>query len=119
MMSSGSYGAPSLQQRGGFVFGALGLAGARGSTQHGALALEAAGGVRNTSYYFDSTYHMCETQTIVNETRAVVEARARAELWLGPWITAGATLGTSVLSKGDWLAGVYFGIHSRAFAGVR
>ena len=32
---------------------------------------------------------------------------------------AGAALGTSVLGRGDWLAGLYFGIHTRTFDGGR
>ena len=51
--------------------------------------------------------------------RSVVEARARAELWVSPWLTAGVSVGSNVLEKNDWMAGLYFGIHSRAFAGTR
>ena len=122
MTSTGSFGAPSMSQSGGMVFGALGLAGLRGTTSRGSFAIEAAGGVRNTSYNFHSSYHLCEETTSVNDTRGVVEARARAELWLGPWFTAGATLGANVLSigsGGDWLAGIYLGLHTRAFGGSR
>jgi len=119
MTSTGSFGAPNLTQSGGLVIGGLGIAGVRGTTGIGAFALEAAGGVRNTSYNFRSSYHLCEDTTSVSETRAVVEARARAELWLGPWFTAGATLGANVLSRGDWLAGIYLGLHSRAYGGTR
>ena len=34
-------------------------------------------------------------------------------------LTAGVTVGSNVLDRGDWMAGVYLGAHSRAFAGTR
>ena len=34
-------------------------------------------------------------------------------------MTAGATIGSNMLARGDWMAGVYLGFHSRAFAGGR
>jgi hypothetical protein len=70
-------------------------------------------------YTFESSYHLSETSTTLVYNDGVVEARARGELWLSPWITAGATVGASVLDRGDWMAGVYLGVHSRAFAGSR
>lgn len=119
MMSTGTFGGPQLVQQGGLFLGAYGVLGARGSTGRGTLAVEAAGGARSMMYHFDSSYHECETTSTITVTRAVVEARARAELWAGPWFTFGATVGANVLAKGDWLAGLYFGVHSRAFAGSR
>lgn len=56
---------------------------------------------------------------MISQTRGIVEARARGELWLNPWITAGAIMGASVVDQGDWMAGLYVGFHSRAFAGGR
>jgi hypothetical protein len=115
----GTFGAPSVSQTSGLVIGVAGVAGYRASGGRGSVVLEGAGGVRSVRYNFDSTYHECETSTAVVATRGVVEARARAELWLSPWLTAGVTLGSNVLDKSDWMAGFYFGAHSRAFAGTR
>lgn len=119
MMTSGTFGTPTVDQQRGLVLGALGVAGFRTHMRGVSLAVEGAGGVRSTRYQYQSAYHNCiETITFV-DTRAVVEARARAELWLAPWVTAGATIGGSVMSRGDWMAGAYLGLHSRAFAGGR
>jgi hypothetical protein len=117
MMSTGTYGSPEITQGRDMMLVMTGIVGVRGTTKHGALGVEAAGGVRSVRYAFDSAYHDCNQTTTIETNKAIVEARARAELWLGPWITAGATVGTSVISQGDWLAGVYLGVHSQAFGG--
>jgi hypothetical protein len=119
MMSTGTYGGPQLAQQGGVVIGAYGVAGVRGTLGRATLAVEGAGGVRSTRYHFDSTYHACESTSTIAVTRGVVEARARAEVWAGPWFTFGATVGANLAERGDWLAGLYLGLHSRAFAGGR
>jgi hypothetical protein len=49
--------------------------------------------------------------------QGVLEVRARADLWLTPWLTLGAGIGTSLLDRGDWMTGVYLGAHSFAFGG--
>jgi hypothetical protein len=49
----------------------------------------------------------------------VVEVRVRAEIWLTPWFTAGGVLGSSVIAKGDWMAGLYLGFHTWSFGGRR
>ena len=119
MTSSGTFGSPEVRQSGGLVLGFAGIGGYRASGQRGSLSLEGAGGLRSVRYQFDSYYHNCESTTTIASTRSVVEARARGELWLSPWITAGATLGANVLDRHDWMAGVFVGFHSRAFAGTR
>jgi hypothetical protein len=119
MMTTGTYGSPEIAQGTDMMLAATGVVGARGTTRYGALGIEAAAGARSVRYAFDSAYHDCNQTTTITTTNAIVEARARAELWLGPWITAGATVGTSVISQGDWLAGVYLGVHSQAFGGGR
>jgi len=73
--------------------------------------------VRDVRYRYTSTYHNCEDVASLDVVQAVLEARARAELWLNPWITVGAQAGANVAAKGDWMTGLYFGFHSRAFAG--
>jgi hypothetical protein len=70
-------------------------------------------------YKFASSYHDCDTDTTIVANRAVIEARARAEVWVSPWVTAGVSVGSNVLEKSDWMAGVFLGVHSRAFAGSR
>jgi hypothetical protein len=119
MQSGGVFGNPALSATTGMYIGALGIAGIRGTTRRATFAVEAAGGVRTERYRFASSYHDCESTSAINVSQGVVEARARAELWLNPWLTAGVSLGTSVVEHDDWLAGLYVGFHSRAFAGGR
>lgn len=119
MMTTGAFGTPSIEQQRGLELGALGVAGYRVASGRTTVAVEGAGGVRSARYHYGSTYHNCvETATIVQNT-GVVEARARVETWLGPWVTAGATIGGSVVSRGDWMGGVFVGFHTRAFGGAR
>jgi hypothetical protein len=119
MTSTGTFGGPRVVQQGALVLGAYGVAGVRGSIGRATLAVEGAGGVRSTRYHFDSTYHACESTSTIAVNQGVVEARARAEVWMGPWFTLGATAGANLLARGDWLAGLYVGFHSRAYAGTR
>jgi hypothetical protein len=117
MTTAGAFGSPNVEQGQGLVLGLAGIGGFRATGKLGAIAIEGAGGLRNVRYEFASSYHNCESRATIVANRGVVEARARAELWLSPWITAGATLGTNVLERDDWMAGVYLGVHSRAFGG--
>jgi hypothetical protein len=119
MTSTGTFGSPNVEQHGGMVLGLMGVAGYRASGHRGAIALEGAAGMRSVRYNFESSYHNCETETTITSNRAVVEARARAEAWLSPWLAVGVTLGSNVLDRSDWMAGFYFGAHSRAYAGSR
>jgi hypothetical protein len=119
MMSTGAFGAPDLSQRGGLIVDSLAAVGFRGQTHAGSLGIEMAGGMRAVSYHFHSSYHDCEQMTTLTAFGAIAEARARGELWLSPWVTAGATIGTSVIENHTWMGGVYLGFHTRAFGGTR
>ena len=119
MMSTGVFGSPSLTQDRGFIVDTLGVVGARGTTGFGGLGVELAGGLRAVSYSFHSSYHGCEESTSVRALAPAAEARARGELWLGPWLTAGVMVGASILERSNWVGGLYLGVHSRAFGGVR
>jgi hypothetical protein len=119
MTTSGSFGSPTVVQERGFAIGGVGVVGYRATLGKASLAVEGAAGVRSVQYHFASAYQDCAQTTSISDTRGVVEARVRAETWLGPWISAGATVGSSVISRGDWMAGAYLGFHSRAFGGDR
>jgi hypothetical protein len=101
------------------VVSSLGVVGVHGATGAGGVGVELAGGVSAVSYSFHSSYHDCEQATSVTAYAPVAEARARGELWLSPWLTAGVTVGASVLERGAWIGGLYLGVHSRAFGGER
>ena len=119
MTSTGTFGSPNVEQQHGIVAGVAAIGGYRISGGRGSLAIEGAGGERSVSYHFASAYHDCETSSTITAMRTVVEARARAELWLSPWVTAGVSVGSNVLQQSDWNAGLYLGLHTRAFAGSR
>jgi hypothetical protein len=119
MMSTGAFGSPDVQLSGGFIVDSLGLVGLRGRTGFGTLGVEMAGGLRAVSYEFHSSYHGCEQMTGIMAFAPVAEARARGELWLSPWLSAGAIVGASVLERHAWMGGLYLGLHSRAFGGER
>lgn len=91
------------------VLDGLASLGLRGSLGPFTLAVEAAGGGMAYTYPTDSDYR----------TEAVLELRGRSDIWLAPWFTIGAAAGASVLRKGEWIAGLYVGFHTHAYAGDR
>jgi hypothetical protein len=118
MESTGAYGSPSLQQGSGIELGGYGVVGVRANSTRGVIGAELAGGVRTVSYQFDSSYHDCAQTSMIEDTRGVLEARVRGELWLSPWVAVGATVGASVIERDDWVAGIYMSAHSRAYGGL-
>lgn len=95
---------------GGRTFGAGGLAfaGLQGGTRLLKLGGEIAGGGR-----------LVET-ALADERltgEGVLEARARADLWLTPWVTIGGLVGTSLIAEGDWVAGISIGLHTYSYGG--
>jgi hypothetical protein len=119
MTDGGALGTPQLEQRRGFVVDTLATVGVRGVSRIGGLGVELAGGVRTASYTFYSVYRACEHDTSIRAVGPLAEARARGEVWLNPWLTAGVSVGTSLLERGTWMGGLFLGVHSRAFGGDR
>jgi len=119
MMSSGVFGTPELQQERGLLVDSLATVGVRAATHAGAISAELAGGVRYASYSFHSSYHQCEQSVSIKATEPLAEARVRGELWVTPWLTAGLTVGTSVIERHTWMGGLYLGVHTHAFGGER
>ena len=119
MSNAGVFGMPDVDAQTPMVFGGAAIVGGRVSSGRASLAIEGAGGVRDVRYRYSSSYHNCEDMTIVDVVQPVLEARARAELWVNPWLTLGAQAGANVATRGDWMTGVFLGVHSRAFAGGR
>lgn len=46
---------------------------------------------------------------------AVFEARVHGELWLAPHLTLGVAVGASIIERGDGVAALYIGLHTREF----
>ncbi|MBX3159509.1 MAG: hypothetical protein KF773_26295 [Deltaproteobacteria bacterium] len=49
----------------------------------------------------------------------LVELRARADIWLGPWVTIGGMVGRNLLQENEWTAGIALGMHTWSFGGTR
>jgi hypothetical protein len=119
MMSTGTFGAPSITPTSTLVVGGTAVAGLRGDLRGLTLGAEVAGGARVTSYLYESHYLSCVTTTSIQTTSSILEARARASLWLSPFINVGASVGASVIDRGGWMAGLHLGFASRAFGDLR
>jgi hypothetical protein len=100
---------PSKPWKRDIVMDALAAAGLRGGIGPIALSAEIAGGVMQSA---------AMSQNDV-DTTAVFEARGRGDIWLTPWCTVGVVVGKSLLDHPDWMAGLYLGVHTWAFAGER
>lgn len=85
--------------------GAIGL---RGNLAFIALGVELAGGGLAYSYPDDRGLRGAP----------LLEARGRADIWLTPWFTVGATLGTSLIRDDEWLAGISLATHTAPFGGI-
>jgi hypothetical protein len=72
--------------------------------RYGVLAVgaEAAAGVRTLSYQLES------------QTEGILEGRGRADVWLTPYLSIGASYGRSFVDSG-WLAGVNVNWNARPF----
>jgi len=92
-----------------FVLDGLLSLGVRGGLGPISLGAELSGGVMQSSF----------PQQQGEQTDALVEARGRAELWLAPWFTVGGAIGASLIDRGAWMAGLYLGVHTWAYAGDR
>lgn len=119
MTSTGTFGAPRVTSGGGMMFSSLAVLGMMQSFQAVDLGLEIAGGQRTVQHTFDSSYHHCAETTTISATAPLLEARVRAERWLNPWLSVGATFGTSMIEQGAWMGGLQLGVNTRAFGGRR
>lgn len=85
--------------------GAIGL---RGNLAFASLGVELAGGGMAYSHPDDRGLRGAP----------LLEVRGRADIWLSPWFTIGATLGTSLIRDHEWLAGVSLATHTAPFGGI-
>ena len=117
MTSSGPLGTPTLTPSTVMMLGGTGILGIGGRvTSSLDLGVELAGGVRVLAYSFDSTYLACETSTTITAAQPMLEARARASLWLTPHVALSALAGKSALDNG-MVGGLAIGLTNHAFAG--
>ena len=116
MTSSGMYGSPELETSSSVAFGGLAVVGYQLGSRNLLLGAELAGGFRAVSYQYHSQYLSCEQTSSILTGRGVLEARARASLFVTPVISVGAQAGTSLVDERDWSAGVFLGGYTRSFA---
>jgi hypothetical protein len=111
-------GTPSVAPGPSLAMGLSAAAGVRGAVGRVTLGVEVAGGVRGLVYRDRVPYLACESTTTHQVSSPILEARARASLWLSPFVSVGASVGASVIERGAWMAGVQLGFATRAFGGL-
>ncbi len=119
MTSTGMLGAPSITADSGVVLGAAGVLGVGGAIGPASLGVEVAGGVRSITYYYQSRYLACLNYLSHSVSSPILEARARAQLWVSPFFHVGVSAGASVIDRGAWMGGVHLGFASKAYANHR
>jgi hypothetical protein len=87
-----------------FSAGSQLVAGVHGGNKTLRLGVEVAGGIRIIDAEADND-------------EFVLEARARGDMWLTPWMTLGVLVGSSIIERGDWMMGLSVGTHTNAFGG--
>ena len=74
------------------------------------LGAELAPGLRIESYLLSATH-----ATVATQSSLAVAARARADVWLGPWLTVGAQASVDLRARADVSLGVVLGLHLSAY----
>lgn len=101
----GELEAGMLSAAGSNYAGGYGVFGADLSTGNATLGAELAGGYRTMRYGFGEP----EVDDIV------FEPRVRGQVQIGPQLSFGGVLGTTLGDHGMWMAGFYLGVHSHGF----
>ena len=108
-MASGDATPATAVVAGGTLFG-----GVRATTGALRFGTEIAVGGRSITYGADS---MSGSHLTDIEGAPVVELRARGQWWIHPFFAVGVSLGTSVIDRGEWSAGVGLTFATHAFSG--
>jgi len=110
-------GTPELTQQHGVVYGAAAVGGVRTLIGPAVLSVELAVGGRGVAHSFAASVMGQRHSYDLSSAELVVEPRVRAEVWLSPFASTGVTVGANTIELGDWMAGLYLGLHTRAFGG--
>ena len=92
-------------QSGSNVGGAYAIAGGELVGRFGSLGAELAGGWRGLRYNLGDEDH----------DALVLEPRVRAQFWIHEQFTLGGAVGATIGAGGEWVAGIYLGVHSHLF----
>ena len=93
------------------------VTGVRGALGRFSLSTEIAAGGRSVQLQGVDKAGTQGTAPAIGQ--GVVEARVRAELWLSPWLSGGAVIGTSLVERDETMVGGFLSLHTRAFGGDR
>lgn len=76
-------------------------------------------GIRAVGLTVETRHDDCVASSTSYSSAALVRPRLAAERWLSPWISAGASVATNLLQRGETSVGVFIGGHLRAFDAAR
>jgi hypothetical protein len=96
-----------------------GVVGARAKLGMLALSAELAGGLRMLTFMVSDQLGSCASSGSAVIATGELEARARADVWVSPHMTVGASVGTSLIDRDDRTIAVGITGHMRAFDGAR
>jgi hypothetical protein len=105
MYAGGEVETGRLETPGSNLAGGYAIIGGEHATRLGSLGVELAAGWRGLRYDSDDE----------NDNRLILEPRVRGQLWFANQFTLGGAVGARLGSEGEWMAGVYLGVHSHAF----
>jgi hypothetical protein len=105
----------TIEETGGMYYGAGGVG---GLVLHGGplvVRAEILGGARLAEVALSSEEDGLTRRSRASAVQPILEPRVGAELWLGPWLTLGAHVGSDVLRDGDLFLGLRLSIYGRAY----
>jgi hypothetical protein len=93
--------------------------GERAMTAGGALLLGLHGGGSSLKLGAELAAggRIVDSHDVIAGEQFVLEVRAHGDLWITPWFTIGALIGTSLLDRGDVVTGIQLGFHSWSYGG--
>jgi hypothetical protein len=101
----------SMNATSAMLLGGAGVVGAMSRQGNAAFGVELAAGGRSVVYQLGDSSSASSTSV----GTAVVEPRARAQYWVTPFVALGAQVGANVIDHGDWMAGAFLAVHTRAY----
>src|SRR5690606_14998571 len=102
-----------------FYLSGSAVAGAALSAGDFRLRGEIGAGVRAVGLTVETRHEDCVAASTSYDSAFLVRPRLAAERWMTPWVSAGASVGTNLLERGETSVGFFVAGHLRAFDGGR
>jgi hypothetical protein len=119
-LDSPTSSAPLIVEPGSlFYLSGSALAGAAVSAGGFRLRGEVGVGVRAVGLTVETRHDDCVASSTSYDSAFLVRPRVAAERWMTPWVSAGASVGTNLLERGETSVGLFLAGHLRAFDGGR